>query len=97
MIYWNCRGLTNVNKLTHIRDLIKVNNLVIVYLIETRADEDRAKNFCSKLKCSGNWVALPSLGFLGGITVLWKSSVGLITPIAASWFSVHLVISSTLP
>lgn len=37
MISWIAEGLTNINTLNRIRELVKVHNLSFVCLVETRA------------------------------------------------------------
>lgn len=39
-------------------------------------------------------MAIPSLGLSGDILVLWKSDIGLVTPVAISILALHLVITT---
>lgn len=96
IIWWNCRGVAVVNTFNHIQDLVRIHNPSILCLVETRANEDRVFHFCYKFRAK-NWIAIPAEGYLRGIIILWKSSIGKIIPLAISRASVHLVISAAFP
>lgn len=91
----NCRGITAGNTLIRIRRLIKKHNLSIACFVETRADSDRLDLFCSKFSRTWEWASILAEGFSGGIIVIWKKSLGQVTPLAVSRRALHLIISPT--
>lgn len=45
ILCWNCRGLWNSNMRNRMWELIKKHQPQIVFLVETRADEERVSQF----------------------------------------------------
>ncbi|KAJ0967671.1 hypothetical protein J5N97_024588 [Dioscorea zingiberensis] len=97
VLCWNCRGLSNGKTISRIKSLLRNHQPDIVCLVETRADEKRTINFCDKFRRMWEWAAIPARGMSGGIITLWKQGVGLVTPIANSRFSLHLVLTTERP
>lgn len=95
MICWNYRGISNVNIVNRVQDLIHNHKPVVVCLVETRADEPRVLHFCRKFNRSWEWVAVPAIGMSRGIIVLWKETIGWVSPVAVTKACLHLVISPT--
>lgn len=94
IISWNCRGLSNARTMDRVKLLMKNNKPDFICLMETKLSALRTKSFCDKLNRSWAWAAIPSLGLSGGILVLWKSNIGLVTPVAISRLALHLVITT---
>ncbi|KAJ0967480.1 hypothetical protein J5N97_024397 [Dioscorea zingiberensis] len=94
IILWNCRGVTGKDTVSRIFNLIKTYNLVLVCLVETRADTQRTRNFCKKFKKQWDWAATPARGYSGGIIILWKKDIEKVTPICFSRHVIHLTISN---
>ncbi|KAJ0963246.1 hypothetical protein J5N97_028368 [Dioscorea zingiberensis] len=97
VLCWNCRGLSNSKTICRIKSLMRNLQPDIVCLVETRADEKRPIKFYNKFGKVWEWAAIPAQGMSGGIITLWKQGVGLVTPIAHSRFSLHLVLTSERP
>lgn len=94
VISWNCRGLSNSGTTARIHDFIKNSHPDFLCLVETKTNASRIYRFCAKLDRRWDWAAIPSVGFSGGIIVLWSRSIGLVTPIAVNRHALHLVIST---
>ncbi|XP_039136217.1 uncharacterized protein LOC120273617 [Dioscorea cayenensis subsp. rotundata] len=73
--------------------LIRSHHPSIFYLVETHANGARVDRFCGKFAKKWNWAALLADGLSGGIFIIWKKHLGLVTPIAVSRRALHLVIS----
>ncbi|KAJ0981340.1 hypothetical protein J5N97_009595 [Dioscorea zingiberensis] len=97
IICWNCKGLSNLMTTCRIKSMMKDHQPDIMCLVETRANEHRAIKFCDKFSKAWEWAVIPAQGMSGGIITLWKQRVGLVTPIAYSLFSLHLILSSEKP
>lgn len=94
IICWNYRGLTNGNIFNCIRKIIKAQKPSFVCLVETRLDESRVLQFVSSFRHVWEWATIPSLGYSGGIIILKRRLLGIITPPAISKRCLHLVIYS---
>lgn len=94
ILYWNCRGISNVNTKNRIWDMQNKYNPQILCLVETKVNEGRCHSFCRKMSRNWDWVALPSLGMSGGIMTLWKKNIGTVTLIAMSRNIILLVVST---
>ena len=100
-MFYNIFMHTNVDTLNRIWEIIKVNkpyiNKPYIFdLIETEADESWTLRFCDKFKHTWEWPIIPLIGLSGGTIVLWRLSGRLVTPLAISRRSLHLIISSQL-
>lgn len=91
---WNCRGISNPRFFSRIQDVIARLKPNFLCLVETKANASRVWRFCNKLRRWWDWAAIPSSGLSGGILVLWKKSIGLVTPVASSRLVLHLVITT---
>lgn len=91
---WNYRGLSNLNTMNRIKDLMEKKHPDFICLVKTKTNPSRIQCFYSHLKCNWEWTAVPSTGLFGGILVLWNASVGKVTPVAISRLALHMVISS---
>lgn len=91
---WNCKGVSNTGTIDFIKDIMIRSKPDFICLVETKSNTDRIMRFCNRFKHCWDWAAIPLNGFSGGIIVLWKRSIGLVTPIANSRLVLHLIISS---
>ncbi|KAH7653288.1 DNase I-like protein, partial [Dioscorea alata] len=85
-------GLSNPHTVDYILDFMKKRSSDFLCLLETKTISPRLHYFYAKLNHSWEWVVIPSNGFLGGILVHWKHSVGSVTPVVVSRWALHLVI-----
>lgn len=76
IICWNCRGISSRDTSSRVFRLIRTFKLVLVCLVETRADSGRVDRFCRKLPKHWEWAAILADGFSGGIIVLWYTGIG---------------------
>ncbi|KAJ0983259.1 hypothetical protein J5N97_011514 [Dioscorea zingiberensis] len=97
ILCWNCRGSSNPRTTGRIRALMRELSPNIVCLVETRADEGRAKTICKKFSKAWEWAAIPANGMSGGIIIFWKHEMGLVTPLAHSRYVLHLIVSNEKP
>lgn len=88
------QGLTNGNIFNCILKIIKAHKPSFVCLVETRLDESRVLQFVSSFRHVWEWATIPSLGYSGGIIILKRRLLGIITPPAISKRCLHLVIYS---
>lgn len=66
---------------------------LLVFLVETRANEDCVNRFCAKLPNAWDWASILVDGYSGGIVVAWNKLIGLVLPTVISRRALHLVIS----
>lgn len=93
IICWNCRGISAAGTFSRVLRLIRIYKPDIVCIVETRTDSDRVDRFCRKIPKHWDWAAILSIGFSGGIIVLWHKSLGTASPVAVSNRALHIIIS----
>lgn len=71
---WNIRGAGSGSFLRTIRELIRVNNLLILVLVETRVGPSRADRIIQRIGFP-NHDKVDSFGFSGGIWFLWRGDI----------------------
>lgn len=71
ILFWNVQGAGSGKFLLHFQELVRINDPLIVVLVEPRISGNRADEVISSLNFSGNARAEAS-GFSGGIWVLWR-------------------------
>lgn len=67
----------------------------IFCLVETKANPTRTLSFCKLFNMNWDWASVTMTGYSGGIIILWKREIGLVTPILRTKTSI-LVISSSV-
>jgi len=93
VLFWNCRGANKPLFRRTIRYMLKKNNIDILALFETHAAGDRASRICQKLGFEHTfWV--DAVGHSGGVWLLWRASVGVVTVVASSEQFIHAKIVS---
>ena len=71
IILWNWRGALNPNFHVTLKNLINTHSPSIVIITKTWFGGERAKDITDKLPF--NWaIHADTIGYLGGIQVLWK-------------------------
>lgn len=71
VLAWNCRGLGVSLAVCTLTEEVKKKNLVVVFLVETKANTDRMKGFQNKLGFTQG-INVPSDGRSGGLALLWR-------------------------
>lgn len=72
IIIWNCKGALKPKFKQMVADLISWHNLVVMVIIETRVSDYRAEEVIKGLPFDG-FAILETIGFTGGIWLLWNS------------------------
>ncbi|XP_028807543.1 uncharacterized protein LOC114762247 [Neltuma alba] len=70
-LVWNCRGAGSRRFERSLKLLVQERRPVLVRLLETRVSHTRAEEVFHKIGLT-NFVAVPGLGFSGGIWVAWR-------------------------
>ena len=81
IILWNCRGALNLRFHTVLTELINAHSPSIVIVTETRVGGERAKEITSRLPFDEALHA-DTVGYSGGIWVLWNSDEVEVTQLA---------------
>ena len=74
-----------------LKNLINSHTPIIVIITETRVGGERAKDITDRLPFDGALHA-DTIGYLGGIWVLWKSDVVEITQLAKIEQEIHMLV-----
>ena len=74
IIVWNCRGALKPKFKQTVTDLINWHNPVVMIITETRVSGFRAKEVIQGLPFDGFAIS-ETIGFAGGIWLLWNSSL----------------------
>lgn len=81
---WNYSGISNPRLHSRIRDVMARLKPNFLCLVETKANAHKILHFYKKYHCWWDWAVIPSSGLSVGILVLWKKSIGNVTPVALS-------------
>ena len=87
-IVWNCRGACKPSFQKHIGELVRSYNPAILVIMETRVGGDRAKRIIDRLPFDGSFHT-DSIGFAGGIWMLWDSERVDVSPLANTEQEIH--------
>ena len=71
LLAWNCQGLGSASAVHLLTDVVKVTTPVLVFLLETKASQNRIKGLQRKLNLTQG-ITVPSDGRSGGLAMLWK-------------------------
>ncbi|KAJ1388855.1 Endonuclease/exonuclease/phosphatase [Sesbania bispinosa] len=74
ILSWNCRGVAATTTSSDVMELCKKFRPAIVFLMETKSNQDRMKSVQRKLKFTGLH-CVESRGLSGGLCLLWDDSV----------------------
>ncbi|XP_057248280.1 uncharacterized protein LOC130590240 [Beta vulgaris subsp. vulgaris] len=78
IIAWNVRGASNNAFVPHAWDVVRFHNPSIFVIFETKAEECRARQV-SKLLGFDDFKAMPPHGLKGGIWLMWKRNIDLVS------------------
>ena len=91
ILFWNCRGALNPRFQSVLVDLINAHSPSIVIITETRIGGTRAKEITNKLSFDGA-IHSDTIGYSGGIWVLWNSNGVEVTLLAKTEQEIHVVV-----
>lgn len=93
LIAWNCRGLSKNSTMDRCREFIRNHNSFLILLFETRSSTISGPNFARRLGYHWRSSEISSLGFSGGILLLWNSNKVQVTTFIHSRQAIDAVIS----
>jgi hypothetical protein len=88
MLTWNCRGVLNPCFRRALHDLLQINNPSILVLTETRLGGDRAAELAKSFSFDG-FLCSQTIGFAGGIWILWKTDMVEIKHLCSTEQEIH--------
>ena len=71
VIIWNCRGALKPNFQNHVRELVRIHNLAILVVMETRIGRERARGITNRLPFE-NVVHTNTIVLAKGLWLLWN-------------------------
>ena len=74
LLSWNCWRLGNHRTVNSLKNVIKVEAPKIVFLMETKSCKGWMEEVCDECGFK-NRLIIPSDGFSGDLTLLWKKEV----------------------
>ncbi|KAL0437409.1 UNVERIFIED_CONTAM: hypothetical protein Sradi_0448800 [Sesamum radiatum] len=89
ILSWNCKGAARPEFLTAARDLIHRAHPHIFIILDTRMHADRAISVIPRLSFTDSAI-LSSIGYSGGVWVLWNSAETYVQQIQVAARMVHL-------
>ena len=87
-LLWNCRGANKPNFRRSIRYILKKNYTDMLALFETHASGDKAGQICQSVGFDNSF-RVDAVGQSGGIWLLWRSNIGIVSVMASSEQFVH--------
>lgn len=90
IILWNCKGALNLNFRRSFSELVNCHFITLMIVIETRVGGDRAK-ITDSLPFDGA-IHVDTIGYAGGIWLLWNTDVVDVSILAATEQEIHAVI-----
>ena len=91
IIVWNCRGALKPSFQKHVGKLVRTHNPTILVIMETRVGGGRAKAIIHRLPFDGS-VHTETIGFTGGLWMLWDSDRVDVTPLADTEQEIHATV-----
>jgi ribonuclease HI len=91
IIMWNCRGALNPNFRRSISELINCHSPSMLIVTETRVGGARAKEITDTLPFYGA-IHADTIGYAGGIWLLWNSELVDVSVLAATEQEIHAVV-----
>lgn len=76
VLSWNCRGLAAAPTFRELKNLCKIYRPAIIFLMETRAPEERVERVRRRLKYK-NMFCVEAIGRSGGLCLFWNDEVQL--------------------
>jgi len=72
LLSWNCRGLGNFQTVNALKKVIRIEDSIIVFLIETKSNEDWMKMVRDQCGFKQNFV-VPNIGLSGGLALFGRT------------------------
>lgn len=91
IILWNCRGALNPNFHQSVENIISYHSPSMMIMTKTRVGRARAKKIIDRLPFDGA-VHVDTVGYAGGIWILWLSDVVGVAVLAATEREIHAVV-----
>ena len=91
IIAWNCRGELKPSFQNHMRELAQNHDLAMMIIMETRIGSDRARDITDRLPFDGA-IHTDTIGFAGGLCLLWNSDKVQVTQLAMSEQEIHVLV-----
>ncbi|XP_030940291.1 uncharacterized protein LOC115965260 [Quercus lobata] len=88
---WNCRGASKPFFQNHVRELVNTHDPAIMIIMETRIGGARARDITDKLPFDGA-IHTDTLGFAGGLWLLWNSDRVQVHQLAMSEQEIHVLV-----
>ena len=91
ILIWNCRGAMKPLFRKTVMDLVDWHNTIIMVITETRLSGARANEIIETLPFDGA-VVTDTIGFAGGIWLLWHSDLVEVEALATTEQEVHAIV-----
>lgn len=91
IIIWNFRGALKPSFQNLVRELVQNHNPTIFMVMETRVGGDRAQEIIDRLPFDGA-ICIDTIGYAGGLWVLWNSDRVDISPMVNTKQEIHIVV-----
>ena len=91
IIVWNCGGTLESSFQSHIQELVHNHNLAMLVVMETRVGDDKAREITDRLPFDGA-VHTGTIGYAGGLWLLWNSDRVEITPLMSMKQEIHVTV-----
>ena len=91
ILIWNCRGAMKPLFRKTVMDLVDCHSPILMVITETRMSGARADEIIEALPFDGYAVA-DTIGFAGGIWLLWRSDLVQVDVLAATEQEIHALI-----
>ncbi|XP_030960232.1 uncharacterized protein LOC115981934 isoform X1 [Quercus lobata] len=91
IIVWNCRGPSKPSFQSHVRELVHNHDPAIMIIMETCIGGEQAKDITGRLPFDGA-IHTDTIGFVGGLWLLWNSDRVQVTPLALSEQEIHVMV-----
>ena len=91
ILVWNCRGAMKPLFRKTVMDLVDWHNPIIMVITETRLSGARANEIIETLPFDGAMVT-DTIGFAGGIWILWRSDLVQVEALATTKQEIHAIV-----
>lgn len=93
ILAWNCRGIGGTSTVSKLKESIRLHNLDIMFLSETKHIVDIMRKVGKQLKCEDRWLVKKPSGRKWGLFVAWDQRVE-VKQIWTNEFCIEIKISS---
>ena len=91
ILIWNCRGAMKPQFRKTVMDLVEWHTPMLMVITETRMSGARAVEMIESLPFDGS-VVVDTIGFAGGIWLLWRTDLVHVEVLAATEQEIHAII-----